>query len=163
MVISDSVHQDRIVELQAELETTRAAFHRLLAEIPPSAWQQKGVGSAWTVREEMWHICWGMRFMLDLIKNAHRGIGLPRPPMLFADRLNVLYTRLRARSATRRSIADRYDKTHQAVLDTLSSLRAEEWEILVRVFGQEQTIAYLFHGISHHFHEHAARIRPLLA
>jgi hypothetical protein len=146
-----------------ELESTRADFRHLLASIPPSVWHQRGPGSAWTVREELWHIAWGNRFMLDLIKNARRGIGLPKPPMVVADRLNALYTRLRTARATPSSIAARYDRVHHAALRQLDAIRDDEWERSVLVFGHRQTVAELFHGITHHFEEHANRIRPLLA
>jgi len=144
------------------LESARADFHHLLASIPPSAWRQRGPGSAWTVKEELWHIAWGAQFMLDLIRNARRGIGLPKPPMPVADWLNATYTRIRASWATPRSIAAKYDRVHQAALRELDSMREDEWERTVSIFGQQQTLSGLFEGLSHHTHEHAARIRPLL-
>ncbi len=148
--------------IHAELEATRSAFHHLLTVIPDSIWQQKEIHSAWTIKEEMWHIAWGMRFILDLIKNARRGVGLPKPPMFIADRLNVIYSRLRSARATRRSIARRYDTTHAVALSLLEIIRDDEWEISVVVFGQAQTVEELFYGIPQHFEEHAARIRPRL-
>ena len=144
------------------LESARADFHHLLASIPPSAWRQRGPGSAWTVKEELWHIAWGAQFMLDLIRNARRGIGLPKPPMPVADRLNATYTRIRAAWATPRSIAAKYDRVHHAALRQLDSVGEDEWERTVSIFGQQQTLGDLFHGIAHHMDEHAARIRPLL-
>ena len=77
------------VAIAQELESTRVDFHQLMASIPPTAWRKRGPGSAWTVKEELWHIAWGARFMLDLIKNSRRGIGLPKPPMMVADWLNA--------------------------------------------------------------------------
>jgi hypothetical protein len=148
--------------LCAELEHARTDFHLLLSTIPEDAWNEKGVDSEWRVREEMWHITWGMAFMLDLIRNARRRIGLPKPPMCIADRMNVLYSRLRATHATRHSIASRYDRIHAAVLATLDTIGDDEWEIRVRVFGEEYSIAELFSGIAHHLDEHTARIRPLI-
>ena len=64
--------------IHAELEATRSEFHDLLTVIPDSIWQGKGIHSAWTIKEEMWHTAWGMGFILDLIRNARRGIGLPK-------------------------------------------------------------------------------------
>lgn len=148
--------------LRVELAQARADFHHLLMAIPEHAWNEKAIGSAWRVREEMWHITWGMAFMLTLIRNARRRIGLPKPPMMIADRLNVLYSRLRAARATRRSIARRYDRTHAAVLATLDTIRDDELEFSVTVFSEAHTIAELFAGIRHHLEEHAARVRPRL-
>ena len=148
--------------LHAKLEQARADFHHLLSAIPEHAWNEKGAGTEWRVREEMWHITWGMAFMLTLIRNARRRIGLPRPPMRIADRLNVLYSRLRAGRATHRSIAGRYDRTHTAVLAPIDTIRDEEWGISATVFGEAHTIAELFAGIPHHLEEHAARVRPWL-
>ena len=145
-----------------DLESTRADFHQLLASVPPAAWQRYGPGSAWTVKEELWHIAWGAQFMLDLIKNARRGIGLPKPPMILADWLNALYTRLRAAFATRQSIAAKYDHVHTAVLRELDSVHDDEWDRAVSIFGKTQTVGDLFYGLAHHFEEHAARIRPVL-
>jgi hypothetical protein len=148
--------------LAAELEATRSAFHLLLDSVAGSVWETQAVGSAWTVREEMWHIAWGMQFMADLIRNARRRIGLPRPPMRIADLINTLYARFRAGRATPESVAHRYDRTHRAVLELLAEIREGEWEQSVPVFGKIQTIHELFQGMSHHFDEHATRIRPLL-
>jgi hypothetical protein len=148
--------------LAAELEATRSAFHLLLGSVVDSVWDEQALGSAWTVREEMWHIAWGMQFMSDLIRNARRRIGLPRPPMRMADLINALYARVRGGRATPESIARRYDRIHAAVLGLLSEIQEDEWDKSVRVFGETQTIRELFQGISHHFDEHARRIRPLL-
>ncbi len=149
--------------LAFELEATRSAFHVLLDSVAGSLWETQAVGSAWTVREEMWHIAWGMQFMADLIRNARRRIGLPRPPMHVADLINARYARLRAGRATPVSVAQRYDRTHRAVLKLLAEIEEGEWKRSVRVFGKVQTIRELFQGISHHFDEHASRIRPLLS
>jgi hypothetical protein len=154
---------ERRVAIAQELESTRAEFHQLLESVPPYAWRRHGPGSAWTVKEELWHIAWGAHFMLDLIKNARRGIGLPKPPMVIADWLNALYTKSRAALVPRGAIGPKYDRVHAAILEELNSIREDEWERSVSIFGKEQTISELFHGISHHFEEHAARIRPALA
>lgn len=149
-------------ELAAQLEGTRTAFHQLLRSAVRSVWEEQAVGSAWIVREEMWHIAWGVQFMADLIRNARRGVGLPRPPKRLADQANVLYTRFRARRATAESIARRYDRTHEAVLGLLSRIQDDEWDKSVQIFGEVQSIRALFEGICHHFDEHSRRIRPLL-
>jgi hypothetical protein len=82
--------------------------------------------------------------------------------MTIADRLNALYTRLRAALISRSRISARYDNVHRAVLDELDSIRDDEWERSVSIFGKRQTILELFLGIAHHFEEHAARIRPVI-
>jgi hypothetical protein len=156
------MESDSRAEIAQDLESTRAEFHQLMASVPPSVRRRHGPGSAWTVKEELWHIAWGADFMLDLIKNARRGIGLPKPPMSVADALNALYTKFRAALVTRESIGPKYDRVHAAILKELDSIREDEWGRSVSIFGKEQTITELFHGISHHFEEHAARIRPAL-
>jgi hypothetical protein len=148
--------------LAAELEATRSAFHLVLGSVADSVWEARAIGSAWTVRAEMWHIAWAVRFMADLIRNARRRIGLPRPPMRIADRANALYARLRAGRATPEAVARRYDRAHTAVLELLAEIQDGEWDKSVRVFGKAQTVRELFQGISHHFEEHAGRVRPLL-
>lgn len=110
----------------------------------------------------MWHVAWGMSFLIGLIKNARRGIGIPKHPMFIADRLNVIYSRVGSARATRRSIARRYDTTHAVALSLLEITRDDGWEIGVMIFGQARTVEELFYGIPHHFEEHAARIRPRL-
>jgi hypothetical protein len=148
--------------LAAELEATRSAFHLLLGSAADSVWESRAIESAWTVREEMWHMAWGMQFMADLIRNARRRIGLPRPPMPIAHLANAQYARLRAGRATPETVAHRYDRTHRAVLELLAEIQDHEWDKSVRIFGKVQTVRELFEGISHHFDEHARRVRPLL-
>ncbi len=152
--------QSKQTVVRAELEAAREAFHALLRAIPDEVWRHKAANSAWTVKEELWHITWGAQFMLQLIRNGRRGLGLPKPPALLADRLNALYSKIRSAFATRESIGRRYDRTHAAVLRELSTMHDDEWDKAVRVFGEQQTIDYLFRGLPHHLEEHAARIRP---
>jgi hypothetical protein len=147
--------------VRAELAAARAAFHQLLLDIPDAAWREKALGSAWTVREEMWHIAWGARLLLDLAKNARRGVGFPLAVGFVADRLNLIYTRLRAKGATPRSIAAKYDDCHNKALGMLASVQDEEWGKSVWVLGQQQTVEQLLRAIPHHSEEHADRIRPL--
>ncbi len=109
----------------------------------------------------MWHIAWGTRFLLDLAKNARRGVGFPLAVGFVADRLNLIYTRLRANRATPQSIAAKYDDCHGKVLELLESVREEDWGRSVRVLGQPLTVEQLLRAIPHHFDEHAARIRPV--
>jgi hypothetical protein len=43
-------------ELQHEIEETRAAFHRLLADVPGSALTEPSDNPAWTVGEVLYHM-----------------------------------------------------------------------------------------------------------
>lgn len=156
---SGAVTKDQI---RQTLEITRSDFHTLLEAVPDKVMDRRGAGSAWTARQELWHITWGARFMLDLVRGGKRGLGLPRLPMRLVDPLNALYTRLRSRLATRHSLAKRYDSVHAAAIQQLGNASEDDLKRQITVFGEPYTTADLLLGVGHHFEEHAVRIRPLL-
>jgi hypothetical protein len=144
------------------MEATRAAFVDLLTAIPAAVWDARAIGSAWTVRQEMWHIAWGLGFLVGAIRNARKGRGIPPLPMQLVDPLNALYARLAARASTPESILKRYNANHQAALAQLDAMTDSSWHSRVRVLGKTQDLQDLMHSPAHHFEEHSARIRPLV-
>ncbi len=151
---------DRVRE---ELQVAQRAYYTLLAAVPETTWRVRARGSAWTIKEELWHIAWGMRFMLSLIRNARRGVGFPKLPSWILDPLNATYSRIRALRATPDSLARQYDAGHRAAMRLLEQIQEHEWKEQVNLFGEEHSLEYLFLGIAHHLEEHASRIRPAIS
>ena len=42
--------------LRTELETTRQAFHALLAALTPEGWERPSHNHCWTIGEVLWHM-----------------------------------------------------------------------------------------------------------
>jgi hypothetical protein len=147
-------------EIEKELESTRSVFKELVYSVPDSDWNSMSKNSAWTKKEELWHIAWGTQFILDVIKNGRRGIGFPAIPSFIFNRFNEFYSRFRARNADRESIVKRFFHTLDAAVAELNDCSDVELEKQVRVFGKRESLTALFKGIKHHLEEHQARINP---
>lgn len=145
-------------EILNELESTRLSFDDLVNRTPDSEWNARSIDSAWTRKEELWHIAWGTQFILDVIKNGRRGIGFPAVPSIIFNTINVFNTRFRARNANRKTIIKRFHDTLDSSIAELNDCSDAELGKQIHVFGELQTIADLFKGIKHHLEEHQARI-----
>jgi len=160
--------------LRAELETTRQAFHDLLAGLTPEDWDRPSLNPTWSIGEILWHVT------LYLFVVPQQLIWLqtntfPDPFTESADELNegnVQQTREGAQEQTFGSIARTYEAGHAATLAALASVRDHEWPIGVRMpdmgptfTGEYRTIEALFRYHARHFAEHAAQIpaRTVLA
>lgn len=142
------------------MEKTRISFADLVTSVPEAGWNSKPANSAWTRKEELWHIAWGTRFIIRLIKNARFGVGFPVLPAVLFDTFNVLYTRVRACGASRESIVNKYNDALDEAIAKLNTCTDTQLEKTVRVLGENQSVASLFQGIVHHLEEHRARIQP---
>jgi hypothetical protein len=153
--------------LRAELETTRQAFHALLATLTPADWDRPSHNPRWTIGEVLWHITLYL-FVIPEQLIWLQGNNFPEPFTESADELNegnVEQTREGAHEQTFVTIAQAYEDGHAATLAALASVRDHEWPIGVRMpdmgptfTGEFRTIEALFRYHARHFAEHAAQI-----
>ena len=81
------------------------------------------------------------------------------PPNWLMDPLNTLITRLGSRGSTKRSVAEKYDQAHAALLAALDGVQDHEWQKGVKSFGTYNTVETIFTEASKHFREHEADIK----
>jgi hypothetical protein len=153
--------------LRSELETTRQAFHALLASLMPEDWERPSYNPAWTIGELLWHIT-SYLFVIPQQLVWLQTHTFPDPFSASADELNagnVQQTREDARRQSITSITKVYEDGHVAALAALASVREHEWPIGVRMpdmgptfTGEYRTIEALFRYHARHFAEHAAQI-----
>jgi hypothetical protein len=73
--------------LRAELETTRQAFHALLATLTPADWDRPSHNPRWTIGEVLWHITLYL-FVIPEQLIWLQGNNFPEPFTESADELN---------------------------------------------------------------------------
>ncbi|MCA9973495.1 MAG: DinB family protein, partial [Anaerolineales bacterium] len=156
-------------QLRAALEATRLAYHALLAEIPPTAWERPTANPAWNVRQVLTHMLIAPENLPLDVRFIRAGRTL-KPPMWLFNSLNRLYTRRRARGQTAASLAQQYDAAHARVVALLDTIGADEWaltgdypDVNANLAAGEHTLEDMFHYLSRHFAEHAAEIRQAVA
>ncbi len=142
---------------RAELEATRSHYHDLLNTLSDEDWNKKSGNPAWNVRQLMWHLGRGMEFFGEAIGYCRRGKA-PNPPGFLVNTGNVLLTRLGSRGATPKSVAEKYEAAHSALLAALEGVQDDEWHKGVTAYGTQYTIESSFQGGKHHFEEHQADI-----
>jgi len=153
--------------LRTELETTRHAFHALLASLAPADWDRPSHNPAWTIGEVFWHMT-SYLFVIPQQLIWLQTNTFPDPFTESADELNAgneQQTREEARGQTFTSIAQAYEAGHAATLAALDSVRDDQWQHGVRLpdmgptfSGEYRTIEALFRYHGRHFAEHAAQI-----
>ncbi|MEZ4709347.1 MAG: DinB family protein [Caldilineaceae bacterium] len=158
--------------LRQEIESTQAAFHRLLDSLPEEALSLPSDNPAWTIRQVLYHIAIIPRYMIVEVVMIRRQVWLyqllPRliPKGLF-DWLNVRITRLGARKS-RRQLAEVYDRSCRASLQALDSVDDADfgkslfyplWDPLL---AGHVTVEFLFGYIKRHFDSHAAQIESIV-
>lgn len=152
-------------QIRAALETTQAAYHQLLAEIPDSAWEAPTANPEWNVRQMAWHITMAVDNLPKDIRLIRKGMMFA-PPARLLNWLNIYYTRWGSRKATKVSVAERYDAAHARVIEVLDDLSAEELQMTGQypdindnLPGGRHSIADMFQYLVVHFAEHEADIR----
>jgi uncharacterized damage-inducible protein DinB len=160
-------------ELRREVEATRDAFHRLLAEVPDAALPEPSDNPAWTIREVLFHMSMAPRLMVSDVALIMHGPWLVRLlprliPRAAFDWCNKVYTRHRGRRMSRRALGAEYDRATATILRTLARVDEADlsrsavypgWDPLL---AGEVTLARLFHYVQAHFETHAAQIRSRL-
>jgi hypothetical protein len=149
--------------LRAALEETRDAFHALLAEIPPAAWNRRSRATRWTVRALMTHIALSLADLPKQVAAARAGKSyLALPGWLLAPGGYLLF-RWQARGQTKESLARRYDAAHAVALTLLDGVRDDEWSKRTRFLNEGvKSVADLFALPPAHFADHAAQVRESL-
>ena len=147
--------------LQAEMETTRAAYHELLSSLSQEDWRRASGNPDMTVKDLMWHLAWAMGWLSGSVDAVKRGRRLWLPPIL-VDPLRALAMRWLARNATQELAARKYDEGYNALIDKLAGVIDGDWLRSARRFGESRTVEWCFRQPALHFEEHAADVRPVL-
>jgi len=160
-------------ELRAEMIETRAAYHRLLAEIPDKAFSQPSDNPAWTIGEVLFHMSLAPRFMVTDLKVIISRPWLAKvfmtlvPEALF-HRINQRFTRYGARNLNRGFLAEQYDMAHARALTSLEALQETDFQRSLNYPGYDPmlegvvTVERLYRYIKLHFEAHAGQIRERL-
>ena len=151
--------------LRARLEETRLAYHSLVEELSDEEWDGKHIATAWTVRELLSHMVDGLAHTPDAIDHVRRGKPfLNLPPVLswLTHPANYWLSKWKARGQTRQMVLARYDAAHQALLNTMESIRDDEWSRGAHCYGEGyKTVLDLCILPNRHLQEHAAQLRRL--
>jgi hypothetical protein len=165
---SISRSQDISQQIRTEIEATRQDYHDLLAEISEKDFNKPSLNPEWTIGEMLYHMSLaprGLPMDVFLIRHLKWVPKLPAGPF---DRLNIYFTRRGAKNATKKSLAETYDKAHAGTLKALESVRDDEWSLGVEypdwdpLLSGFVTLERLFHYIKRHFDSHEKDIRQAL-
>ena len=146
-------------QLRADLEATRAAFHRLLDAAAGARWHAKSATSAWTVGEVFEHLTWALEQLPKEIESARRGKGMFNLPKWIADPASFWIIRRQARKSDPQSLRRRYDAAMDAALAALETVPDSDWGLGARFYGHGfYTVADLFRTPAEHLAEHTAQM-----
>ena len=159
--------------LQQEIESTRAALHRLLASLPEEALSLPSDNPAWNIRQVLYHIAIIPRYMIVEVVMIRRQVWLYQLlPRLISkglfDWLNAHLTRLGARRMSRQQLAEAYDRSYRASLRALASVDDADFDkslyypLWDPLLAGDVTVEYLFGYIKRHFDSHAAQIEKAI-
>ncbi|HSL46451.1 MAG TPA: DinB family protein [Anaerolineales bacterium] len=160
-------------ELRAEMNETRAAYHRLLAQIPDDAFSMPSDNPAWTIGEVLFHMSLAPRFVVTDLRVIISSPWLAKifmtlvPNTLF-HRVNERFTRYGARKLNRIFLAEQYDWAHARALKSLEALQETDFSKSVQYPGYDPllsgvvTVGRLYRYIKIHFEAHASQIRERL-
>lgn len=141
--------------LRAELEATRAAFHRLLDEAAGERWRAGSPSSAWTVGEVLVHLTWALEQLPQEVEMARRGKGMFNMPQWIADPGSYWIIRWQARKADPASLRRRYDAAMDATIAALETVPDSDWGLGAPFYGHGfYSVADLFATPAEHLAEH---------
>ena len=163
-------HGDALrVEIRAELERTRQAYHGLLDSLSEEDWDKSSGNPAWTVGQLMVHMTFAPRMLPADVSMIRGGGWMPKLPAFLFNWSNVLMTRWAARKESLGTVGALYDAAHQRALDLLDTIQDDEWGLSREypdwdpMLSGTVTIERLFHYLAEHFEVHAAQVRQGLA
>ena len=163
-------------EIQKELDTTRAEFHRLLAALSEEDFQRPSRNPGWTNGEIVAHMMFGFIVINVLLPVARLWGRLPKgSSKWFAGLLNLFtvpfnwFNALGARGQgkvfTRQRIGRIYDRVYFSLLGKINSIKDEEWEHGMYYptkwdsnFSEFMTLEELFYYPVIHFNFHLEQI-----
>jgi hypothetical protein len=155
-------------QIKSQLEATRQAFHQLLDEIDVEDLKKPSLNPAWTIAEMLYHMSLAPRILPSDVNLIRRLKWVPKLPTGPFNRLNVYFTRRGARNATKESLAEAYDLAHLRTLQSLDSVKDEEWGIGAEypdwdpLLSGYVTVERLFRYLTLHFESHTRDIRQAL-
>lgn len=145
--------------LRAELEATRAAFHRLLDEAAGERWRERSPSSAWTVGEVLLHLTWALEQLPKEVEMARRGKGMFNIPKWIADPGSYWIIRWQARKVDSASLRRRYDAAMDATLAALETVPDSDWGLGAPFYGHGfYSVADLFATPAEHLAEHTGQL-----
>jgi hypothetical protein len=148
--------------VHAELEKTRLAFHALLRSTPTTAWKLKIRGTPWQVGELLAHIVSLFECVPALLDRTPRKRVHPGSCLEHRHRIDFLRLRRKVRRGNHLELARRYERAHAAILATVESLQASEWEREIPIRGKPCSVAEVLSLPLRHFEEHTPQIRTAL-
>jgi hypothetical protein len=150
---------DLRASLRSELEQTRELFLELASEANQANWNNPSGNPAWTVGQVLGHMVLIFSAIPMKMNRLRKGKGIPKPPDFLFDPLNSLSTRLGTRKYRPDNIVAAYEEAHAAALETLDSIKDDEWSLSATFFGEHQDTAELFHYHARHVREHESDVR----
>lgn len=145
-------------KLRADLEATRAAFHKLL-ETAEARWHAPSGTSAWTVGEVLVHLTGALEYLPQEVERARQSKGMFNLPKWIADPASFWLTRREARRSDPQSLRRRYDTAMDAALAALETVPDSDWGLGARFYGHGfYTVADLFATPGEHLTEHTAQM-----
>jgi hypothetical protein len=145
-------------KLRADLEATRATFHRLLDAAAGERWHAPSGTGAWTVGEVLVHLTWALEYLPQEVESARQGRGMFNLPQWLADPASFWIIRRQARKSDPQSLRRRYDAAMDAVLAALDQVPDSDWGLGARFYGHGfYTVADLFATPGEHLVEHTAQ------
>lgn len=154
------------LSLLNDLEETQSRFLSLLDRLPDDAFDQSSPGAGWTLKEEMVHIVQVLELMPAGIERAVKGGGrslLAVVPPGFRGWVNGhILIPLKARHATRGTIAAAYREAHKTLVSLLGNLNDADWEQGMPFPREYRTVLQMAYRPVEHFEEHEAHIRACL-
>jgi hypothetical protein len=169
-------HRDAKEAIHAELESTRARFHALLASLSDEDFRRQSHNPGWTNGEILAHMTFGFIVTDALLPLARLWGRLPKgSSKWFAWLLNAgtgpfnwfnaLGARGQGKLFTRRRIGRIYDRAHFSLLKKANSILDSEWERGMYYptkwdpnFDEFMTLEKLFHYPVTHFNFHLTQL-----
>jgi len=163
--------------IRADLEAARVSFHALLDSLSEDDLRKKSNNPGWTNAEILFHMALGFMIVPRLAPLVRFFGRLPdRYSKIFAQILNrgtglfnwvnALGARMGGKVYTGRRLARQYERTHQAILRLLGSIREDEWELGMYYptrwdaeFGEYMTLKELFTFPISHYTFHLGQIK----
>ena len=156
----------RFARMRLELEQAKWDFSRLLAAIPDDDLDRRLAGGAWTPRQELVHVVQALELLPRGIERAVGGGGrslLSLVPASVRGWVNgYVIVPMRARGATRASIAEAYENAWTRLVDRLRALPEEAWDRGAPYPRQYRTVEQMARRVAEHLEHHAAHLCNVL-